>query len=91
MLRHVSETANPIKTTNHTYHIELCNFYLSAILSKYSLMKESAKYYYDSQNYWVLGLWPSSGNLKFREHNVPETGSVSVLRSRGRHLLCWMP
>jgi hypothetical protein len=80
MLWHVSETANPIKTTNHTYHIELCNFCLSPILSKYYLMKESAKYYYNSQNYWVLGLCPSSGNLKVRENNVPENGSVSILR-----------
>jgi hypothetical protein len=38
-------------------------------------------------NYWVLGRCPSSGILKTRKHNVSEIGSVSVLRSEGRHLL----
>jgi hypothetical protein len=32
------------------------------------------------QNYYVLGLRPSSNILKTREHNVLETGSMSVLR-----------
>jgi hypothetical protein len=33
------------------------------------------------QNYWVFGLHPSSGTLKrTKEHDVSETGSVSVLR-----------
>jgi hypothetical protein len=32
------------------------------------------------QDYWLFGLCPSSGILKTREHNVSETGSVSVLR-----------
>jgi hypothetical protein len=35
---------------------------------------------WDSQNYWGFGLYPSPGVLKTREHNVKETGSVSVLR-----------
>jgi hypothetical protein len=35
------------------------------------------------QNYWVLGLCPSSDILNTRKHNVSETGSVSILR-RGR-------
>jgi hypothetical protein len=34
----------------------------------------------DTQNYWVSGLRSSSGILKAREHDVSETGSVSVLR-----------
>jgi hypothetical protein len=33
-----------------------------------------------AQNYWVFGLWPSSGILKTKKHGVSETGSVSVLR-----------
>jgi hypothetical protein len=33
-----------------------------------------------THNYWVLGLGPSSGVLKTREHNVSETASGSVLR-----------
>jgi hypothetical protein len=32
------------------------------------------------QNYWVFGLFPSSGILGTRKHNVSKTGSVSVLR-----------
>jgi hypothetical protein len=38
---------------------------------------------YNTQNYWVFGLRPSSGILKIREHSVPETGYVFVLRWRG--------
>jgi hypothetical protein len=34
----------------------------------------------NTQNHWVSGLCPSSGILNSREHNVSETGSVSVLR-----------
>jgi hypothetical protein len=45
----------------------------------------------NSQNYWVFGLCPSSSILKAREHNISETGSVSVLRWGGRHLLSWVP
>jgi hypothetical protein len=36
---------------------------------------------YNTQGYWVFGLCPSSCILKnTKEHNVSETGSVSVLR-----------
>jgi hypothetical protein len=36
----------------------------------------------DIQRYWVFGLCPSSGFFlnNNEKHNVPETGSVSVLR-----------
>jgi hypothetical protein len=44
-----------------------------------------------TQNYWVSGLCPSTGILGTRKHNVSETGSVSFLRRRGRHLLSWVP
>jgi hypothetical protein len=32
---------------------------------------------YNSQNYWVFGLHPSSGILKTVEHNILETDPVS--------------
>jgi hypothetical protein len=32
---------------------------------------------YNTQNYWVFGLCPSSGILETRKHNVSETGYVS--------------
>jgi hypothetical protein len=32
------------------------------------------------QDYWVFWTFPSSGILETREHDVSETGSVSVLR-----------
>jgi hypothetical protein len=35
---------------------------------------------YNTQDYWVFGLFPSFGILETRRHNVSETGSVSVLR-----------
>jgi hypothetical protein len=35
---------------------------------------------YNTQNYWVFGLCPSTDILETRKHNVSETGSVSVLR-----------
>jgi hypothetical protein len=39
---------------------------------------------YNTQNCWLLGLCPSTGILKkIREHDVLETGSVSVLTWRG--------
>jgi hypothetical protein len=38
---------------------------------------------YNAQNYWVFGLFPSSGILETTKHDVSETGSVSVLRLRG--------
>jgi hypothetical protein len=33
-----------------------------------------------TQNYWIFELYPSSVILKTRQHNLSETGSVSVLR-----------
>jgi hypothetical protein len=38
---------------------------------------------YHTQNYLVFGLFPSSGILGTRKHDVSETGSVSVLRCGG--------
>jgi hypothetical protein len=35
------------------------------------------------QNYWVFGLFPSSGILDTRKHIIPESGSVSVLSLGG--------
>jgi hypothetical protein len=40
---------------------------------------------YNTQNYWVSGLCPSTGILNTRKHNVTETASVSVLRWREGH------
>jgi hypothetical protein len=34
----------------------------------------------NTQNYWVFGLYTSSGILQNRKHDVSEIGSVSVLR-----------
>jgi hypothetical protein len=39
---------------------------------------------YNTQNYWVFGLCPSSGILETRKHSISETGSVSVLRWGGK-------
>jgi hypothetical protein len=41
---------------------------------------------YNKQNYWVFGLFPSPGILENRKHDVSETGSVSVLRWRGKQI-----
>jgi hypothetical protein len=38
---------------------------------------------YNTQNYWVSGLCPSSRIQNTRKHNVSETGFVSVLRRGG--------
>jgi hypothetical protein len=35
---------------------------------------------YNTQNYWVFGLFSLSGIQENRKHDVSETGSVSVLR-----------
>jgi hypothetical protein len=46
----------------------------------------------DIQNYWVFGLFPSSGILENRKHDVSGTGSVSVSgEGERRHLLSWAP
>jgi hypothetical protein len=39
---------------------------------------------YNTQNYCVFGLHPSSGILETRKHNVSETGSVSILKWGGK-------
>jgi hypothetical protein len=44
-----------------------------------------------SKNYGGFGLCPSPSILKTRKYDVSETGYVSILRWRGRHLLCWVP
>jgi hypothetical protein len=47
---------------------------------------------YNTQNYWIFGLFPSSGTLENRKHDVPEIGSFSVLRLvGGRHLFISVP
>jgi hypothetical protein len=38
-----------------------------------------------TQNYWVFGIFPSSGILGTRKHDVSKTGSVSVLRYGGEN------
>jgi hypothetical protein len=35
------------------------------------------------QDYWVFGLFPSSGILENRKHDILETGSVSILGGGG--------
>jgi hypothetical protein len=39
---------------------------------------------YNTQNYWVFRLFPSSGVLDNRKHDVSEIGSVSVLGYGGK-------
>jgi hypothetical protein len=39
---------------------------------------------YHIQNYWVFGLFPSSGILGTRKNDISENGSVSVLRCGGK-------
>jgi hypothetical protein len=45
----------------------------------------------NAQNHWVFGLSPPYTIIKNRKDKVSETGSVSVFRWRGRHLLCRVP
>jgi hypothetical protein len=40
---------------------------------------------YHIQNYWVFGLFPSSGILGTRKYDVSVTGSVSVLMGLAPH------
>jgi hypothetical protein len=35
---------------------------------------------FNTQNYWGVGLFPSSNMVENRKHDVSETGSVSVLK-----------
>jgi hypothetical protein len=39
---------------------------------------------YNTQNYWVLGLFPSSGILGNAKYDVSETGCVSLIRWGGK-------
>jgi hypothetical protein len=39
---------------------------------------------YNTQNYWVFGLFPLSGILENRKHDVSETGYVSIHRCGGK-------
>jgi hypothetical protein len=41
---------------------------------------------YNTQNYLVFGLFPSSVILETRKNDISETGSVSVLRWRGEKI-----
>jgi hypothetical protein len=34
---------------------------------------------YNTQNYWVFGLFPLSSILETRKHNISESGPVSIL------------
>jgi hypothetical protein len=61
------------------------------ICNKLRILKASEKCWTWAGNYCVFGPLPSSGILETRKNNVSETGSVSVLRWGGRHLLCWVP
>jgi hypothetical protein len=39
---------------------------------------------YHNQNYWVFGFFPIVRNIGTGKHVVSETGSVSVIRYRGK-------
>jgi hypothetical protein len=44
---------------------------------------------YNTQNYWVFGLCPSSGILKTREYNISETGCfLPQVKGETPTLLC---
>jgi hypothetical protein len=62
-----------------------CNFGISARkplfymeFSEKLILFSNGKHY--TQNYWGFGLFPLSGILRNRKHDVSETGSVSVFR-----------
>jgi hypothetical protein len=38
---------------------------------------------YNTQSYWIFGIFPSSGVLETIKLDVSETGSVSVLKLEG--------
>lgn len=46
---------------------------------------------YNTQNYWVYGLFPSPAILETRKHGASETASVSVLRWGGKTPTQWGP
>jgi hypothetical protein len=41
---------------------------------------------YNIQRYWVFALFPLSGILENRNHDVSETGSLSVLMVKGKDI-----
>jgi hypothetical protein len=65
-------TPHPMGSVHYVHHHNLHN------TSRLSL-KGSDDGVYNTQNYWVFGLCPVSHILKTREHNISETGSVSIL------------
>jgi hypothetical protein len=46
---------------------------------------------YNPQDYCGSGMYPASGIANIRKHNVSETGSISVLRSRNVHIYMGYP
>jgi hypothetical protein len=46
---------------------------------------------YNTQNYWVFGLFPSSGIVGTRKHDVSETRFISVLRCGSQMSWCLPP
>jgi hypothetical protein len=44
------------------------------------MLKIEREYWMVCENYWVFGLFPSSGILETRKHDVSGTGSVSAFR-----------
>jgi hypothetical protein len=77
-------------------HIYNCFFNIYRLLSVhlrvllYSHFKDFPQmsvivlFIYPIQNYWVFGLFPSSGILEIRKYDFSKTGYVSVLRQRGK-------
>jgi hypothetical protein len=77
----VIQAANEIKFVQATTNIQM---HLTMITSTTVWEIDSKGFWRRciTQNYWVFGLFPSSGILENRKHDVSETGSVSVLRWR---------
>jgi hypothetical protein len=75
------------------HHLSLFNVWAPfvTILNAYFSFTSLRLRLVSGQNYLVYGLCTSSRYLNTRKHNVLETGSVSVLRCGGRHLLCCVP
>jgi hypothetical protein len=95
ILKPISPPGNERNTTCDKAH-EICKLnYLKVPLVSCNMFKPVSirciKVYTRSlsskqsfQNYWVFGLFPSSGILESRKHNVLETGSISILRWGGK-------
>jgi hypothetical protein len=68
---------------NMSYHVlpwGLSENAYSKPLSNTDLLKQNEMTTIIFQNYWIFLLFPSSGILENRKHDVSETGSVSVLK-----------